>query len=140
MASEIRVNNIKALTGLGTVTVSSDGINASGIVTALTATFTGTGAVGLNTGTTAQRPASPGAGMIRYNTEFQQFEGYGTSSWGGLGGASGSGGDSVFYENDQEVTSDYTISSGKNAMSAGPIGIATGITVTIPSGSTWSIV
>jgi len=140
MASEIRVNNIKALTGLGTVTVSSDGINASGIVTALTATFTGTGAVGLNTGTTAQRPASPDAGMIRYNTEFQQFEGYGTSSWGGLGGASGSGGDSIFYENDQEVTSDYTISSGKNAMSAGPIGIATGITVTIPSGSTWSIV
>jgi hypothetical protein len=36
MASEIRVNNIKALTGLGTVTVSADGLNTSGIVTATT--------------------------------------------------------------------------------------------------------
>ena len=34
MASEIRVNNIKALTGLGTVTVSADGLNVGGIVTA----------------------------------------------------------------------------------------------------------
>ena len=52
----------------------------------------------------------------------------------------GGGNDSVFFENDQEVTVDYTISTSKNAMSAGPIGIATGITVTIPSGSTWTIV
>jgi hypothetical protein len=110
-----------------------------GIITATSGTFTGTGAVGLTTGTTAERPGSPDAGMIRYNSETQQFEGYSTA-WGGFGGASGASGDQIFYENDQEVTADYTITSGKNAMSAGPIGIATGVTVTIPSGSSWTIV
>lgn len=51
----------------------------------------------------------------------------------------GSGSDKVFYENDQTVTTNYTITTGKNAMSAGPITVDPGITVTIPSGSEWSI-
>jgi len=51
-------------------------------------------------------------------------------------GASGG----VFYENNTNVTSDYTITSGKNAMSAGPITIDSGVTVTVPSGSTWTVV
>lgn len=55
-------------------------------------------------------------------------------------GARGAGGDSVFYENDQTVDNDYTITSGKNAMSAGPITVSTGVTVTVPTGSTWTIV
>lgn len=55
-------------------------------------------------------------------------------------GAVGGGTDSVFYENDQSVTTNYTITSGKNAMSAGPITINTGVTVTVPEGSTWSII
>lgn len=46
----------------------------------------------------------------------------------------------VFYENDQEVAVDYTITTSKNAMSAGPITIASGVTVTIPDGSSWAIV
>ena len=71
-----------------------------GIITATTATFTGTSAVGLTTGTTAERPGSPDAGMIRYNSDTQQFEGYSTA-WGGFGGASGASGDQIFYENDQ---------------------------------------
>ena len=61
-------------------------------------------------------------------------------SSGGGGGATGGGTDEVFYENDATVNVNYTISSGKNAMSAGPITIADGITVTIPNGSTWSVV
>ena len=46
----------------------------------------------------------------------------------------------IFYENTQIVTEDYTIASGRNAMSAGPIEVADGVTVTIPDGSTWTIV
>jgi hypothetical protein len=46
----------------------------------------------------------------------------------------------IFYENGQTVSSNYTITSGKNAMSAGPITIDSGVTVTIPSGSTWVVV
>ena len=57
-----------------------------------------------------------------------------------LGGATGAGTDRVFFENDQTVSTSYTITSGKNAMSAGPITIASGVVVTVPSGSTYTIV
>ena len=59
---------------------------------------------------------------------------------GGGGGAVGAGTDKVFYENDQTVTQSYTISAGKNAMVAGPIAVASGKTITIPSGSELTIV
>ena len=59
---------------------------------------------------------------------------------GGGGGAVGTGTDKVFYENDISVAQNYTISSGKNAMSAGPITLAASVTVTIPSGSVWTVV
>jgi hypothetical protein len=68
------------------------------------------------------------------------FSGDGSNLTGVPAGATGGGSDEIFYENGQTVTVDYTISTSKNAMSAGPVGIATGITVTIPSGSTWTIV
>ena len=59
---------------------------------------------------------------------------------GGGGGAVGAGTDKVFYENDQTVTQSYSISAGKNAMVAGPIAVASGKTITIPSGSELTIV
>jgi len=45
-----------------------------------------------------------------------------------------------FFESAINVTSDYTISSGYNAMSPGPISINSGVTVTVPSGSVWTVV
>ena len=51
------------------------------------------------------------------------------------GGATGSGVDDVFYENTPTVTADYTISTGKNAMTTGPLTVNSGITVTVPTGS-----
>ena len=59
---------------------------------------------------------------------------------GGSGGAVGAGTDKVFYENDISVAQSYSISPGKNAMSAGPITLAANVTVTIPAGSVWSVV
>lgn len=46
----------------------------------------------------------------------------------------------VFYENAQAVASNYTITTNKSAMSAGPVTINSSVTVTIPSGSRWVIV
>lgn len=54
--------------------------------------------------------------------------------------ARGGGTNKVFFENDQIISADYTITTGKNAMSAGDITILDGVLVTAPSGSTWSIV
>jgi hypothetical protein len=44
------------------------------------------------------------------------------------------------WENAATISSNYTIASGNNAVSAGPITIASGVTVTVPSGSVWAIV
>ena len=55
-------------------------------------------------------------------------------------GATGGGSDSIFWENGQTVTTNYTISNNKNAMSAGPITINNGIAVTIGTGENWTIV
>ena len=55
-------------------------------------------------------------------------------------GAAGSGGDQVFYENGTAVTTDYTLRTGYNAMTAGPIAIGSAVTVTIPAGQVWTIV
>lgn len=52
----------------------------------------------------------------------------------------GGGSDEIFWQNSQNVTTDYTVPSGKNALSAGPITIDNGITVTISANSEWSIV
>ena len=46
----------------------------------------------------------------------------------------------IFWENGQTVTSNYTITNGKNAMSAGPITINSGVTVTVGAGETWTVV
>ena len=63
----------------------------------------------------------------------------GVLSWGVAGGAAGNG-DQIFWENDQTVTGNYTITNGKNAGSFGPIAIANGVTVTVGSGETWTVV
>ena len=59
---------------------------------------------------------------------------------GGAGGAGGAGTDKVFYENDITVAASYSISIGKNAMSAGPITLGGSVVVTIPNGSVWTVV
>jgi hypothetical protein len=103
-------------------------------------TFQGTGFVLISKGTTAQRPVSPVNGQIRYNTDTNQFEGYQGGEWGQLGGgATGGGSDEVFVENGVTVTTNYTLSTGKNAESVGPITVNSGITVTIPSDQRWVI-
>lgn len=52
----------------------------------------------------------------------------------------GGGSNKVFFENDTNVTANYTITDGKNAMSAGPITIDNGVTVTVGTGETWTVV
>lgn len=44
------------------------------------------------------------------------------------------------WENNTTISSNYTIATGNNAMSAGPITVASGVTVTVPTGSVWTVV
>lgn len=54
--------------------------------------FQGTSAIGLPTGTTGQRPTSPSAGWIRWNTDSLRLENYTGSAWTSLGTGGGGGG------------------------------------------------
>jgi len=93
----------------------------------------------LPVGTTAQRDGTPATGMIRYNSTTAGFEGYG-SAWGAIGGgATGAGTDAWAIEHDNTITTSYTITTGKNVISAGPMTVNTGVVVTVPSGSNWVV-
>jgi len=131
------VNN---LTVAGTATFSDD-VTINGNVT-----INSTGFLKIPVGTDAQQPGQvdqPAAatGQIRFNTDITQFEGYNGSSWSSIGGgATGGGADTVFFENSKTVTTNYTLTTNKNAVTAGPITINSGVTVTVPSGQSWVIV
>lgn len=82
-----------------------------------------------------------GSSSVRVaNGYFDTLYGDGSNLTGISAGATGGGSDEVFYENDQTVTTNYTITNGKNAMAAGPITINSGVTVTVGSGETLTIV
>ena len=99
-----------------------------------------TGAAEIPVGTEAQRP-TPASGQLRFNNETTQFEGYNGTAWGSIGGgATGGGGDQVFIQNDQVVTTNYTIPADQNAMTTGPIDINPGVVVTISTGARWVII
>jgi hypothetical protein len=149
-------NQAYVTSGAGTITIASGTsgtINnmsigattpSTGAFTTLTttadATFGGTGEITLPNGTTAQRSGTPTSGMIRFNTSTNQFEGYNGTAWGTIGGgATGGGSDQVFVQNGQTVTTSYTIPTGKNAESVGPITVNSGAVVTVSSGSRWVV-
>ena len=98
-------------------------IDSIGILTARSGVRIGTG------GTVGPS----GSGIVTYFGDGSQLTGVG----GAVGGATTN---AVFYENDNSVDVSYTITSGKNAMAAGPIAIKSGVTVTVPSGSFLTIV
>ena len=129
------------------VTIGNISLDNLGHVVAASPTMTGdvtmssTGFLKVPVGNNAQQPGQSGApsaaaGQFRYNSDTGQFEGY-TNAWGSIGGgagATGGGNDEVFFESDTNVTTDYTITSGKNAHTVSPT-INSGVTVTVPSGA-----
>jgi len=107
-----------------------------------------TGSAQLPVGTELQRDVFPVGGSaadlkgyIRFNDDVDQFEGHNGTTWASVGGgATGGGSDTWAVEHDNTITQSYTISTGKNVISAGPLTVNSGATVTVPSGSNWVIV
>jgi hypothetical protein len=52
----------------------------------------------------------------------------------------GGGTNKAFYLNDVTITDNYTVPTGQNAGTFGPVTIDVGVVVTVNSGSYWSIV
>jgi hypothetical protein len=119
MPSEIRVNTIKSRAGLGTFDISDSGLSIVGIMTATSFSGDGSGLTGVGVGTANVVSDSLVVSGISTLTTVLM--------------------DSII-EMKQEITQDYTIGTTRNALSAGPITIGAGITVTVPSGSSWTIV
>lgn len=134
------ISTITRVSTLATLTTSTDhGLSTGAFVTvsgALPVEFNGTYEIivtGVNTFTYVMASA-PSADATTVGS-------YVVGTWAAVGvGATGGGGDQIFIENGQTVTTSYTIPTGKNAMTTGDITINSGVTVTVPSGSRWVII
>lgn len=151
------------------------------------ATLGGTGALPLPTGTTAQQPASPTVGTVRYNSTSNEFEGYSgaSPSWKSIGGSALSndtttasnlypvfaaatsgtaqnlytGNANLLYKpstgdlsavahistngitlNANTIATSYTIAATNNGLSAGPVSVNSGVTITVSTGSVWTVI
>ena len=156
MSSEIRTNLLKSRTGLSTVTLSDTGPVVTGIATFGVTTKIDGGNNVINVGTALTIGHTQGVQFHTQNLHSTGFEvnqvnasgiitassyrGDGSQLTGIAGAVGGANTNPVFYENDNSVDVSYTITSGKNAMAAGPIAIKSGVTVTVPSGSFLTIV
>ena len=129
-ASEITANTAK--TGITSGQASAITANTAKVTNA---THTGdvTGATALTIAAGAVDIAMLSAGGTAGGTTYLR----GDNQWATV--ASGNITTSGLYEMANIIASNYSIASGNNAISAGPITINTGIAVTVPSGSTWVI-
>ena len=123
--------NIGGVSFDGTANINLPGVNTAGNqnTSGTSGGFTAGSASNLNSGTLPD---------ARFPSTLPAVDG--SNLTGISAGATGGGADEVFYENDQTVTTNYTITNGKNAMAAGPITINSGVTVTVGSGETLTIV
>jgi hypothetical protein len=53
--------------------------------------------------------------------------------------ADGAGGGSIILENQQTISSDYTLTTNYNGVSTGPVSVSSGVTVTVPASAVWAI-
>lgn len=92
--------------------------------------------------TSATRPAAPVANQTILQTDTATLFSYINGDWEEVtsGGATGGGDNKVFFENDLTISEDYTVTTSKNAGTFGPVEVDSGVTVTIPSGSVWTVV
>ena len=126
-------------TKLDTVETNADVTDATNVEAAGAVMESGnTASAKIPAGTTAQRDGSPSAGFFRWNTTTSSAEIYDGSAWGLVGG--GNTTDEIGWEHESESSGDYVMEDGNNMISCGPIFIGTGSSVTVGSGSTWTVV
>ena len=87
--------------------------------------------------TSTTRPPVPATNQMILETDTLLLLSYIGGGWQPVSSGARNG---VFYENSTTVTANYTITAGMNAGSFGPITINSGVVVTVPAGSTWTVV
>ena len=126
--------------------------STSAIITTLSFVSTSAAVFRLPSGTTANRPTGVSVGTLRFNTTLDSAEiykaddGTGSAGWSPVaGGGPSLGTDSIIRTNPTTISENITVgpTAGNefaNGMSAGPITVANGFTVTVESGGSWSVV
>jgi hypothetical protein len=184
--SQIQYNNAGVFGATADLTWSGTVLSTTGFTASSDSSFTSTGALLISKGTSAQQPASPATGMMRYNSSTNQFEGYSgvSPAWKSIGGSALSNDTSTtsnvypvfstattgtaenlytsnakflykpstgelqasemvatngLFVNATNIAASYTIQTGYNAQSVGPVTIASGQTVTVTSGQRWLV-
>ena len=125
--------------GTGALTTGSNNIIIGHEALPSSATVSNEATIG-NTSTTKFR--IPGINVIlKDSTATEDYvltvDSNGEAGWEAAGGGSKV---DAFYESNQTVSSNYTVTNGYNAMAAGPITIASGVTVTVGADETLTIV
>lgn len=134
-------STLNALTAGNTTVNGTSNLNGNTAITGTLSatgdgTFSGTGQVKLPAGTSGERSGTPANGMIRYNTSLGSFEGYAAGEWGGIGGAQAGG---AILTLKDVVSVNYTIPSGQNGLSVGPVTVNPGVIITVSSGQRWLV-
>ncbi len=83
--------------------------------------------------------SSPAAGMMTFLVDVAQVNVYDGSAWVEVSGGGNEASDAI-QPNFNTISEDYTFTANYNGVSAGPITIASGFTVTVGATSAWSIV
>lgn len=130
----------------GNGTVTSVGISAPSIFTVSNSPVTGSGTLDLTYSGTALPLANGGTGQTTANSAFNALAPSQTSntgkylttngtdtSWATVSAATD------LLENNQTITTNYTVTASKNALAVGPITINTGVSVTVGTGQRWLI-
>jgi len=86
--------------------------------------------------TSTTRPAAPYEGQAVYETDTNDISVWDGSNWVKYTGATGT----PIQLNGQTISQDYTFPTGYNGLTAGPVTVANGVTVTVTSGCEWSVV
>jgi len=132
--TQFQYNNLGSFAGAANLTTDGANVTIGSANTLRFANLTSTRYVGFRANAivaanvTWTLPVSDGS-----SNQFLKTDGTGTLSWGSAATAS------PILESYQTISSNYTITSGSNGFSVGPVTIATGVSVTVPTGQVWLI-
>lgn len=103
---------------------------STGTLTVTNLSVANTSGMTVPQGPTGDRAGIPTAGTLRFNSTTKQFEGYNGSYWSAQGGTP-----NAVTVNSATVTASQTIPAGSNGFSVGPLTLAAGVTISLPTGS-----
>ena len=133
--------DVSDTTVLGNLQLSGNTIQATNTDGGLILTANGTGYVSVSgsgaflipAGNTAGRPGTPAVGMIRYNNQLTQFEGYSSGNWSSLGGVRSVDGNAYIIAETSPGAADDTLHFWAGAITSTNVGNWTDTALTILS-------